>query len=633
MKKFLTIFSLVIFIGHGLIAQVKVIWGGPNEPNSTFATGLGDWKAIGLRSADPSKAAAALWTWSSNGRADRGAFWRLQSGAPRQSVASTSRGGAAVFDADYLDNGGDGTVLGDGPAPGPQEGVLESPTIDCSNFPTVAVRCFQYYRNFDSKCYVDVSNDGGNNWVPFQVNEEVIRGEETPRNSIVLVEITSVAANRPNVKIRFRWEGYYYFWIIDDVELVEVPENNLKLDQPFYTPYAYAQPTSVICEDTMVFSARLSNLGSKAQDNVILKGEILARNRTTVLFADSLKIGRLEVTDDDTVFRTPNYFVPNRLSPGRYYLRWSTYNEGVTDFYVQDNSRLDSFEVTDLSFSRCPRETGGVRAGQGASYSFGIGFKTANCWNAHDKFWASTATTSFVANPGGSLNGYTVSIYFAKVNPDVEADWSNFDRNLGIASPSVTLLGVDTYTCSSERNYDDITVELTDFENGGTPKIPLEKNTRYFLLVDHPATPPGTIPIFQATSNEKNYNFGYANVVIDQSGTWFGGGFGPGYTPYLILGLELQTKTDETPLPSNAVVVSPNPVVSDELKLEVNFEKPTDINVTIADIQGRVKSLQPFGQIMSQALRINVADYPAGEYLVRVTSSEGSSTKKFVILK
>lgn len=624
MKKLFTFLFALICL-QTMSAQVT-IWGGLNDPNSTFANGLGDWIAVGITSADPSRIDSALWYWDAQGDAKRGAYY-----GTRTTINSTSKGGAVVFDSDWLDNGGVVGAFGAGSAPGPQEGALESPVIDCSSFTEVAVRFTQYFRNHESECFIDVTTDGGATWVPFQFNQEILRGAETPRNSVKLIDISSVAGGQKAVQFRFRFSGYYYFWIVDDVTLTSLPDNNLSLKEPFYTPYAYAQPKSVICEDTMIFSAVLSNSGHLPQDNVVFKGEILGSNRRTVLFADSLVINRLETHEDDTTFRTPNYFVPNNLAVGKYYIRWSTYTTGVTDFETSDNSKIDSFVVTDLLSGRAPRAVSGVRAGNGGAYKFGIGFKTANCWKPTEKFFASTVTTAFVANDGRTLQDYSVSLFILRVKPEVLADWSDFDLTLGIASTSVDLLGADSYTCTTEANYAPLVIDITDFNNNGAPNIPLDPGTRYFALIEHPAT--DGIPVFQVISNEKDYAFPFANVVINDNDQWFNGGFGDGNTPILDIGLTTVIGTDDKPLADNVMSIYPNPVISDDLMVSIHFEKATSANITVADLSGKVMSFTSHDALTQEKIKIDTHEFKAGEYFIRVATDEGTSTKKFVVVK
>lgn len=636
MNKIFTVLCMLGLSTLYLNAQFQIIWGGPADPNSTFAGGINGWTTQGLASSDPTKADSAIWYWSATSSGAGGAYYTGL--GPINSPSRTN--GAMVFNSDLLDNAGTPGVPPNPPpkigkAPAPHTGVLTSPVINCSTFNSVVVKFNQFYRNYQSTTWVDVSNDGGNIWTPFQVNEEIGSNALTPTNSQKLIDISSVAANQANVQIRFRFDGEYYFWIIDDVQLVKLPDYNMAINSVFYTPASYRQPKSQICQDTFVFSAEINNKGGIAQTNVVLRGEILDIDRRTVLFTDSVIVARMETTDDSLTVRTDNFFVPNKLDFGKYYIRWTVYAKDATgtDAVPNDNVKLDSFEVSLDKFVKAPRHTGGVRAGGNTRYVFGSLYRTSDCWNANDQFIATQALYRLVTNAGGTLAGYTTSIYLMKVKDDVDAGFTNFENMNDIASNSVEIVSAESFTCTTEANYENIMVPLTDFNNAGG-KVFLNRASRYFLGVDHPATPAGAVPTFHAISNEKDYiGQGFSNFVIDDGGTWYGGAFGRGYTPIMELTIELLTKNDDKPLPESVMNIYPNPVITNELKVELNFDKATDANLTVADINGKLLSFEPHKAVTQETININTSELKAGNYLIRVSTDEGTRTKQFTVVK
>ncbi|MBK9109031.1 MAG: T9SS type A sorting domain-containing protein [Saprospiraceae bacterium] len=237
-----------------------------------------------------------------------------------------------------------------------------------------------------------------------------------------------------------------------------------------------------------------------------------------------------------------------------------------------------------------------------------------------------------VANPGGSLDGYSVSIYFLKVTDDVEADWSNFEGTGGITSPSVEILSAESFTGTTEQNFQMIEVDLTDF-NTGDPGIVLKQNARYFIGSEHPPTPTGAVPIFHAISNEKSYNAqSFSTFVVDAAGEWFNGFQGIN-TPIQELVIDLCVKTDDKPLAENVMQIYPNPVMDNVLRVSLNFEKPTDANITIAQLDGRIVGFDSHKAIEKSIIPIPTTELKAGTYLVRVSTEEGTSTKKFTVVK
>ena len=242
-------------------------------------------------------------------------------------------------------------------------------------------------------------------------------------------------------------------------------------------------------------------------------------------------------------------------------------------------------------------------------------YRTSDCWNSNDGFIAKEAKFQLVSNPNGTLDGYNVSVYLLKVNDDIDAGFTNFDATGGIGSPSITIKSAESWPCTTEKNNEDIIVELTDFNSGDTGII-LDKNSRYIIAVEHPATPTGAVAIFHVISNEKSYNAQtFSTVVIDASGAWFNGFQGVN-TPILELNIEhyFLVSTDNKPLPSSVMKLYPNPVVNNTMKVSLSFDQPTDANLAIADINGKVLSFESHKAVSNSIIPVNTTDLKAGNY-------------------
>jgi hypothetical protein len=77
-----------------------------------------------------------------------------------------------------------------------------------------------------------VTNDGGVHWATYDVTFAVAGNTFTPaRFRSVEINISDVAANLPNVQIRFYMHGpTNYFWMIDDLRLTEAYQNDVVLE-------------------------------------------------------------------------------------------------------------------------------------------------------------------------------------------------------------------------------------------------------------------------------------------------------------------------------------------------------------------------------------------------------------------
>jgi hypothetical protein len=142
-------------------------------------------------------------------------------------------------------NGGDGTgwLIAVGPGPGcneftgnltggtgpaaiinsdcdglvDEDGELRTPSVDMSSFSSASVRFNLDYRAYyNSTADVDISTDGGTIWT--NVFELTTASERGPAHEAI--DITALAAGKPNVMARFHYSGFFaWWWQVDNVVL------------------------------------------------------------------------------------------------------------------------------------------------------------------------------------------------------------------------------------------------------------------------------------------------------------------------------------------------------------------------------------------------------------------------------
>ena len=398
MKRFCTGFKFFLMLGlvvsvFSLQAQ-QTIWGGAGDDNGEFNGGLNDWIAVGVSSAVPAQAANVLWIWDEDGVDDMGSFG---GGAAMQSASVGN--GVALFASDFLDNGGTATPTfldplgtGTGPATAPtggngvrvgHRGELISPMIDCSGVTSVALSFNTYKRhltntNGNTTTYVGISNDDGQTWVEMEVQPESIVNEATDPSTRLVFNITDLAAGENDVRIKFIFDGYYYFWMIDDVSMTTLSLNDLAIhrDSVFYSPQSFETPVCQFQTDTLVHTTVINNVGGSAQTNVVYKGEIL-NEINEVLFSDSLILDMLPAGVDTSV-TLPSTFAPGLLNLGRYFMRYSTYSLDNADFNPSDNVAVVSFIITESTYAKEDDQTIGFRPGGGGDYAAGNVYRTSS---------------------------------------------------------------------------------------------------------------------------------------------------------------------------------------------------------------------------------------------------------------
>ncbi|MCC7028013.1 MAG: hypothetical protein IT265_13700 [Saprospiraceae bacterium] len=646
-----------ILIMNGVQAQYPIFWGGPGNKDSEFDGGLNGWTTTGLASSIPDSAINAVWTYSKKANAEPFVFG---GGAPNANVPinSISRdNGAAVFNSVYLETRGVISNLGTdkGPAPafskiyfpdnkmGIQSGVLTSPIIDCSSQTTVAVWFFQLYFKYDGVTSIEVTHDDGLTWIAFPINQDEKLFNSSINNRL-LVDISAAAAGYSKVQFRFKWSNAFYFWIIDDVYLVNMPDNDLAITHPYYSPSSYAIPISQTCQDSLIFKATLSNHGSKTQRDVVFACYVES-NMGLTFFSDSIIIPELKAFTKDTSFTLSNTFKIKNLprEQGPYKIIWKTYSLASIDAIPEDNIINANFEITiadESIFAKEKKATGSFRFP--GNYMIGSQYRTPDCLDKRDDFDIEyvlvqlTSTTS-LGTPG-MLDGYQVVVYILKVKDTVNADFSNFALNIDIidSNGSVEFIGFGDYMCSGEADFDDIYVQMKDL-NGN--KMYLEPNTRYFILVDHQFEIPGADRVEHAADLFSLNVFETAPfntpVYLKDKGLWLAsipGNPQPVCRLKVSPGYVINTKNVNTLSPSSLTIKS-NPVIHSNLELNIQLEETSDAQLLIADIHGKIISKQYHKSIDEKIVAWDLSTYPSGMYVAKLITKYGTRDLLFSYFK
>ena len=138
-------------------------------------------------------------------------------------------------------------MIGSGPYPANpngHEGFLVTPSINLSNYSSVTLTFNSYYREYAGVAKVDFSTDGGYTFTnELEVHPHININATTSTDFEARINLPSNIAGNSNVKIRFRYDGTilyggyygYYFWMIDDVRLIETPSNLLTVSYTHLT--------------------------------------------------------------------------------------------------------------------------------------------------------------------------------------------------------------------------------------------------------------------------------------------------------------------------------------------------------------------------------------------------------------
>ena len=625
----------------------------------TPPAGFKGWVSKPLASDDPAKLDNTQWIWTKN-TTSRGAF-----GGNRPMNSPTSANGAAFFDSNYLDDGGVGANAGSGPSPSPHAAELISPVMNTAGFSNLIVQFHQYFRNFVTRTYVAYSLDGGTTWsADIRFNDEITANNATlnpvvatntdsTRKRVVLKGVTGSA----NFRIKFKFDGEYYFWAIDDVSVLDFSYYDIQVNGTFAAipPSAY---TPVNQLDTIRFLADVANVGTKAMNNVKLQVKVWRASDTALIY-NSTSSEYPAVFKADTTYENrilPNVLLPATISqPGRYFGSYRVFGDSSKvdinpandtfrfNFWVSDTSTANSV-VASVGKSNYTKENAlSVITRMGNGTWTGTEPRSSRYGNYYrfNKVPATITTLSANFNPkaaaGRRLQG---SIY----------EWKDANNDGGVQASERTLVAsadtlIPTTVASANAWY---LFKLVDIN---TNKFFYPKaNTDYLAVVEFDA-PTIAAPVdsnyFLMVFNRGSFDYGAMRFVTDSvnsprysiilgtssSADWRTGGFSDGsLTPVVRLNvLPFITNTTTVLSNKNTMLVSPNPVGQDNVvNVQVDLEKVSDALFRVMTVDGRLMSEQVLDKFQKQNIELQVNDYPSGTYLIQILTPDGIMTKRFV---
>lgn len=599
-------------------ADDRVAW------SSTFANGLDGWTAEGVLCTDADDG-NALWEWVPQESFTRGGF---SAGLPLISYSPCD--GAVIFDSDFIDNAGDQTTLGQGTCPILHTGTLTSPPIDLSSFNFEGIPALKFtnqYIKFDAVHTVSWSTDGGMTWDERVVNSEGVTNElmlNTQRFSLSNVE------SDDTVILRFTFDGDYYFWSIDDVQIVDLSGVNAEIFNVFYTPLSYAVPIDHADADTFFFATDLINRGAEDLISVRMDVDIVNDGSGEVIESFSGSLNNVPVGDTATI-AISDLYVPNNLEIGVYRMDYSLSLPEQNETVLSDNSESAYFEITDGTFGKDNGVTSTATVTTGNAWASVVVYKLSN--NVPDVM-ASTVDI-FVDSDAGTLIDNYVQVYVLQLNDGVfESGLASFDfGETDISShPSFTIVGDATYIFADEEPGQLFSIPLTEEVGSG---LPLETGKAYmiYVLFDDNQQGQAAVPnneLFLGF-NDNIQGLGISDFVVDVGGgQWFGGLTGADPAPVIRLNLGVISPTDEIKLAENVFNVFPNPA-NQFIEAQMDFEENTDATIILATIDGKILSIKEIENSLKNTERINVRNMPNGTYLLKLQTNKGSSTHKVIV--
>ena len=582
---------------------------------------------------------SALWEYRGtatnpdNTQGSRGAY-----GGATPIDAPTTSNGFIIFDSDYLDNNGVAGNFGNGKAPAPHKGTLTTPTIDLSGYSNVELSFNSYHRYFEGRALVLVSTNGGTSFTDtIAVHPLVGVNSSNPIDERVGLNLSAIAGNQSNVKIQFLFDGTfddpgasgsgqgYYFWMIDDIEINELPKHALRFTEWNDSPAnaAYFGPVSGLSSKLGIMAKRASdnmdntraiefdanafNYGWGTLNNVELNVDVIYNGTLVGTYTSTgdTTLASGEIATYNTMNTFGNAYTPT--ATGTYGLVFRATSDSAEvigdtiDFFVTED--LMSLDWGDFA----------NRLGTGARLGDDGGAMASRIDITDPVYltsvWVGISTAS---SPGATVE---IEVY----------DTAGFDYVAGF--PSSALKGASASYTLTQQDVDDGFFEIPVFDASNGPVY--MNGDSYFISVVMYSNA-GANPIYLANSTIIEQHF-FAAIMYDAVDARWWSGFSGSLalnSPFIRARVTKSVGVAEQELESK-VTIAPNPAVD---FVNVNF---TDIDgnfdVTMTDITGRVMVSQTVEVLGATQHTIDVSNLSAGVYMLNVNNGSASVTHKITV--
>ena len=551
---------------------------------------------------------------------------------------------------------------------------LVSPSIDLSNNSCVNLSWDEAHRGLNGNGarsqtgpIVEYSIDGGKTWsnpstainspdVSSNYGGQYVTNGPASNDLRRQIPLNGAEGNS-DVRIRFGFEGDFYFWIIDNIRVIEGTVADITAQANFFAR-APINPMSIHQVSGYDFLIDIVNLACADQTNVNVNVTGVNSAGAEVHNVD-LAYG--DIKSDSLAQNVPfaKPFTPS-TDVDTYTFTYTASSDLDED--LSNNQRSFTAEVVDEMMFRKEdgTATGAIGPNTDAFFVEGEPFN----WEMGNIFYAPNATSL----SGESLEFTTVS--FQLDNPEIFVDERlnvrlykirdlDFD---GIISKDdateISLVGNAEYTVTGTEN-SLITVDLFPFGGG----LDIEPQTHYMAAIESNLGPSSqatlngiamnfasndsydySAAIFNARQNANGdltriryahafaiTSEGYFRITPSTTGDLTTGNFPENATPLIRLGFDI--KIDNSTIQVNNDIdinIAPNPA-STYITVDLSIEEATDMEVSIVNLTGQIIMTKSFSDVTELRENFDVSRLADGIYMIHIDTRNGIQTEKFVV--
>ncbi len=557
------------------------------------------------------------WRWSTTAP---GGQWSENAGVIQ---SETPENGFMLMEADFFNTSPQNGVADGEVGENPINASFTVGPIDLTSDTEQLV--LQFYSNYRICCYyspsdqndlnVYISTDGGETFNDLEYIEGETFEVNVEKQTLSQIPLGNYAPNTDGVYFKFEWIGTHYYWMIDDLSVIQRPSHDLKMqsawltmENPQYVEY-YTIPENQM-PDQMLIGAEVYNYGYSDEENISLSGSINGTSAEAYIEYAILE-------SDSTGLIETEYFDVSMLTTGTYSFTAEITSSG-DDPTLEDNTLTREFEISENTYAIDGLYTSSEWMGTGwpGGDDTADGVRYANYFDIKESTVLSSITIdlntsehptslgTFQTVPGGEIIAYVCD-------------------TTGIFDPNVTELNPEfggaiwqsdfTLVDQNHVNWGSIVIDVPDLQ--------LNPNAYYIVIEMYSNGLSNDILINDDTSVLQPW---FASLVFypnDQ--TWYSN---PNAASIRI-GLDGNNSVSENKL--NGIDFFPNPANN---FIEISSEQKLNDNSTISiyNMLGEIILQHKFDDFDKKQI-IDINHIVAGSYIIELQNKQLKAQKKLII--
>jgi hypothetical protein len=540
-------------------------------------------------------------------------------GTASTTISSTTQSnGFIIFDSDYYDNNGIQGNFGNGLYPAPHNGELMTEMIDLTAYSDVTLMAHSYFRTFMGQAFVAFYVNGVYD-SQVQVHSNIALNDATTTDATALIRFPLTVCGNADVQMKFIFDGTtqsnnngsgYYFWMLDDLELIETPNYLMDVVDQNHGGWdiGYLSTTGLGMDYTFkpqvqsdanpyMFEMTMANVGALPLHGIQMNVEVFNSAGVSVFNAssDSTTLAVL----DTASYLANQTFAP--LSQGVYDMNFW----GSSDSIVTSNISAMTAVITDSVYGRDNNVAGSAwRVGRQCG-----GLQLANKFDI------------YAADEATSISAYVAD--YSVVGAVMYGILYEVDTT-GVSTSYIPLDQTDSYTIQPADRDNWVTIGFNQANN----LVP----GMYMVAIGGYQHPVDTFGINVSGQAEVTMSM----IYDDGSGCDLGSQPPPYWywltsTPMIRLNFGNFSVNNITENTFNGnLSIYPNPSKGNFI-LELSGVENDSYTLIITDILGKdifVKTIDVKEFIKET---IDISTYSKGTYLLNITNSTSTITKKLIV--